>query len=243
MVLLSSLTVAIADTWYLMYGKRSLPTTLPAAFPGLEIRDGVLFPHQSPYIPPSYLISPVLNQLIKLPVLLNHEADSLIVVDTAEIATIAIKIPMALLKSRKMVVHLNDKTTMEFPYELDLFGTRNIKFTSDELLKHLKQYIFGIFMGYFFSAVFHDSIVFLFSIFFLALAAFVFRMDRERLFKEYLKVAVFSISPLIVGGVLAAFSGVKFEWLWHVLIFLSVIVMFRAIVAISNSNIDIGSRI
>jgi hypothetical protein len=237
MVVISSIVGSIADTWYLIYGKTSIPITLSAAFPGLAIHNGVLCPSDSsPYVPPSYLVSPIFNQLLKLPSMLNNEADSLIAIDTAEHSSMQLRIPMIILKARKMVVHLNERNIMEFPYEQILFGAKDFEFTSNQIAKFMKRYSIAIFFAYFFSTAINNCIMFLFSIFFLGFAAFIFRMDRKKKFHEYLKVAVYAISPIILGGMLVSIAGVKFDWIWHILIFLSTIVMFRAIVAISNLN-------
>jgi hypothetical protein len=41
-------------------------------------------------------------------------------------------------------------------------------------------------------------------------------------------MAIFSVTPITIGTILIALSGVKLNWTWHILIFLSTLVMFRA---------------
>ncbi|MBN1575772.1 MAG: DUF1189 family protein [Chitinispirillaceae bacterium] len=232
-----ALITAGADTWYLINGQRGIPRMLAAAFPGMALRDGILQPaKETPYVVPSYLVAPILNQLLGLPAMFNPEAESLVVVDTARRSNVPLKVPVILLKAREAVVVLAAGTTMEFTYENILFGTRDLDFTVDQIGRFLKRHIGTVFFGYFFSTLLHQGVLFLFSIFFLALAAYIFRVERKRTLKEYLKTSTFAISPLAVGSALVAISGVKIEWIWHMLIFLSTIVMFRAIIAISSLN-------
>ncbi|MBN1307496.1 MAG: hypothetical protein JXA18_06240, partial [Chitinispirillaceae bacterium] len=149
---------------------------------------------------------------------------------------IPLKVPAILLKAREVAVTLAAGTTMEFTYENILFGTRDLDFTADQIERFLKRHIGTIFFGYLVSTLLHQGMLFFFSIFFLALAAYIFRVERKRTLKEYLKASSFAISPIAVGSALVAISGVKIEWIWHLLIVLSTVVMFRAIIAISGRN-------
>jgi len=243
LLIASSLLSSISDTWYLLYGKNALPKTLAAAFPELEIQNGTLQPRMgSPYSPPAYLLSPIFNQLLKLPEMLHNEADSLVIIDTASPPVVAMRIPMVLMGLKTVTFFFNEKTKMEFPYEHILSGATDFRFTEEDISRHMTRYIFGIFIGYLFSTLIHNCGMFLFSIFFLSVAAFIFRVDRQRLFRQYLKIAVYAVTPIVVGGVLVSFAGVKIQWVWHVLIFLSTIVMFRAIVALGNERPSSGEN-
>lgn len=237
------MVVAVSDTGYLLFGKNALSRTLPVAFPGLEIQDGKLVPHQgSPYIPPSYLISPVLIQALKLPSVNSTKIDSLIVIDTARPTVITPKVPMIMLKSTEVSLYLSDQYVFAFPYDRLLFGKRDFVVTEENVDWYLKRCSAGILIGYFFSSLLQDGLMLAFSVLFLALAAFVFRMERERKFIDYLKVSLHAITPIIVGGILVAISGVRVDWVWHLFVFLSTIVMFRAIVAVNNGAQANGSR-
>ena len=235
LLVFTALLSAGADTWYLLNGEQRISRMVAAAFPGMAIRDGILHPSmKTPYIPPSYLITPIFNQLLGLPAMFNQEADSLVVVDTAGRSKVPLKVPAIVLKARQAVVVLAGNTVMEFPYENILFGTRDLEFTADQIDRFLKRHIGVIFSGYFVSTLMHHGVLFFFSIFFLALAAYIFRVDQKRTLKEYLKTASFAITPIAVGSALVSISGVKIEWILHILIFLATIVMFRAIVSISG---------
>jgi hypothetical protein len=236
-----SAIISGAKTYYLIDAKRGVPRMLAAAFPGMAIENGILHPTDSqPYVPPSYLITPIFNQLFSLPAMINNEADSLVIVDTTTNARIPSRIPVILLKADKMIVVLNKKRTMEFSYENIMFGKKDLFFTVENIEQFLKSHIWGFFIGYYVSTLMHQGVLIFFSIFFLAFAAYIFRVDRKRSLKENVKTASFAISPIAVGSALIAISGVKVEWTWHILIFLSTIIMFRAIIAMSNAKRKVG---
>lgn len=233
-----SLLISGAHTFYFFNGRNSLPKTLAAAFPGMAIHDGVLHPpSDTSYIPPSYLIASALNQLLYLPVILNEEVDSLVVVDTSNDSVVSRKLPMFHLKAREMVVHLNTDKSMTFSYENIMYGNKDLVFTQEQLGLFFRRHLAGIFFVYFFSTIVHQGVVIFFSIFFLGTAAYIFRLDRRRTFREYLKVSTFAIAPVAVGSALIAFSGVKVGWSWNILILLSTVVMFRAILATGGGKV------
>jgi hypothetical protein len=237
LLIVFSILISAARIFYLFDKEKGLPQTLSRAFPGMAIREGTLYPPSGkPYVPPAYLIVPVLNQLFALPAMLNDEADSLVIVDTSGRSVVSRKLPVVLLKAREMVVHLNPTTTMKFSYENIMFGKKDLIFTPDQIALFLRKHLVGIFFGYFFSAVIHQGVLFFFSIFFLGIAAYIFRLERRWTFREYLKTSTFAISPVAVGSALIAFSGVKVGWSWHVLILLSTIVLFRAILVTGRGS-------
>ncbi|MBN1759732.1 MAG: DUF1189 family protein [Chitinispirillaceae bacterium] len=240
LLLLFGVITSIAYTVYLIGGRQGIPEGLAAAFPGMELRDGILHPPvDTPYYPPSYLIAPLFNQLVELPVLFNSEADSTVLVDTAARSVAPRKVPLVHLKAKTVEMILGDEMTMEFPYEYFLFGTRDLIFTADHIRSFLLQHVGGIFFGYLLSTLIHQFALILFSIFFLSAAAYIFRIDRKRTFREYIKIAGFAVSPIAVGNALVAVSGVKVPWIWNILIFLSTMVMFRAILTISITSRDL----
>jgi hypothetical protein len=232
-----SVVTAIAHTWYLIYGREGIPEGVAAAFPGMELRDGVLHPPtDTPYYPPSYLVAPLFNQLIGLSTMLGSEADSIVLVDTGSGSPTPKKVPLIILRAKTIEVILGAGATMEFTYENVLFGVRNLLFTAERIRAFMVDHIPGIFFGYLLSTFVHLGAFILFCIFFLSVAAYIFRIDRQRTFREYLKTASFAVSPIAVGNALVAVSGVKIAWIWHVLIFLSTVVMFRAILTISLTS-------
>jgi hypothetical protein len=66
------------------------------------------------------------------------------------------------------------------------------------------------------------------SVFFLSIAAYLFSFDKTKKYGYFLKIACFSISPVMIGSALVAVSGVSAEWAWYIFVILSTMLMFRA---------------
>ncbi len=242
-IVLSSILSAGADLWHLINGKEGIPRMVETAFPGMAIRNGVLHTAtERPYIPPSYLIAPILNKLLGLPKIFNSEADSLVVVDTASDLRVPLKIPSIVLRAHNVTVVLPGNKVMEFPYENLFLGEGNLEFTAESIERFLKRYIGAVFFGYCISAFIYYGVLFFFCIFFLAVAAFIFSFDHKRTLEEYLKIASFAVSPIAIGSILESIAGVKTGWMLHFLIILSTIAMFRAIVKLNSRSRNIGEQ-
>jgi hypothetical protein len=236
LILFFSFCIAVANTFYILSKNDGVAAYIADAFPGMKIRNGKLLPPMdTPYVPPAYLITPILNRLNGLPVLLNPEADSMVVVDTAPQLRIKVRVPVIVLTSDRIRV-LFQGTSMEFPYENIMFGKKDLDFTTENLRKFLMKHTLGIFFGYWIPTVVHQGVLIFFCIFFLAFAAYIFRLERQRKFREYVRISSFAITPIALGSALVAAAGVKLSWAWHVLVLLSTVVMFRAMLAITVSN-------
>lgn len=236
LIVFFSFCIAVANTFYILSKNDGVAACIADAFPGMKIRNGKLLPPMdTPYVPPAYLITPILNRLNGLPILLNPEADSMVVVDTASQLRLKVKVPVIVLTSDRVRV-LFQGTSMEFPYENIMFGRKDLDFTRENLRKFLLKHTIGIFFGYLIPTIVHQGVLIFFCIFFLAFAAYIFRLERQRKFREYLRISSFAITPIALGSALVAAAGVKLSWAWHVLILLSTVVMFRAMLAITVSN-------
>jgi len=236
-IVFTAFITGLAKTYYFVDLKWGIPARIELAFKGMEIRNGFLNPNrETPYYPPSYHIAPLLNQIFSIPHFFDSIPDSFIVVDTGKQAWVPGHEPFMILRSAHVELHPNPKSTFKFPYTLLLGGGKDLIFTAEHVRAFLMRNIIGItFNSIIWSGIVYSGMV-LFSIFFLALAAYIFRVDRGRNWFQYVRLACFASSPITIGSMLIALSGVKLPWTWHVLIFLSTIVMFRAILA-TNSKL------
>lgn len=219
---------SIANTLHLFIGKNNIPSMIAEVFKGISIKDGKLYSsRENPYVPPSYALTPILNKIFGLPELLNHEAESLIVIDTSLLESTSLKIPTIVLSKEKITIFLKKNIAMDFFY--NNLGVKNLIFSKEEINNFLKNNIMIIFLLYFFSVLFNYLAVISFCVWILAFSAFVFRIDRNKKIKDYLKIAIFAVSPVPVGATLFAIAGVKKDWMWHILILFSTIIMFRGV--------------
>ena len=237
-----SFFIAASNVQHLVSKKDGVPKDLAEAFPGMVIRDGILHPPtDTPYVPPVYLMLSIFrkmagNQLFALPQVMNFEADSMVIVDTAKVARFRLKAPVMVLKSDRVAVVLDTIRKMDFPYDWLMNGEQNLDFTVEGVHSFLMRKVLNWFFGYFILAVFVQSGKFFASIFFLAFAAYIFRLERQRTLKDFLRISSFAISPIALGSALVAIANVNIIWTSHVMILLSTIVMFRAILAVTISN-------
>ena len=232
LLLFTTILTGASQTYYLLDSERGIPGRLEAAFPNTQIKDGVLQSENTePYVPPSYLILPVLDQLFGVPHVFDTDSDSILIVDTDQSHNYSLKVPVILMKSDRLVFLLNAKTSFAVPYRDLLLGQKDLKFTASDIRAFLFGNLFSIFMYCVFSSLVQSLFLLTFSVLFLAVAAYFFRVEKGRSIVHYIKAACFAVSPISVGSVIIGLSGVKLSWTWHILIFISTIVMFRAMVA------------
>lgn len=231
LVFFTAFVSGIAQTYYLFDKKTAFPEQIEAVFKGIEIKNGIL----SSSMPTPYY--PALNQYFE------NGSDSTVVIDTAIGKSYLNRAPIMIMQSNRIVFAFTPKKAIQIPYKTFL-GVENFKFTADYirafLARNFIQFLFYIWI----ISLAQNAIFLAFSVLFLTLAAFIFRIEKRYSLKDYLKVACFAVSAVSIGTILVAISGVKFQWTWHLFIFISTIIMFRAIVATTrNSNDDSGDKI
>lgn len=235
LVLISALG-ALAQCYYLIDSSRGIPARVESAFKGMEIKNGILDPKaQTPIVPATYLVMPVLDQLSGFQNYFSSDNDSMVVIDTAKTRNYVVKVPAVLLAKEKIVFIFNKTSNFEIPYKALLFGEESLKLTAVDVKQFLDKKWGMIFFSMFVVGLFQNTITLFFSIFFLAVAAFFFRLEKGSTFNRFLRAACFSITPMAIGSVLIAISGVKIIWGWHLMIFICTVVLFRGLVAIGNS--------
>ena len=173
LVLFTAILTGAAQTWYLFDNERGIPVRLEKAFPQTEIRDGVLYSKEPvPYVPPSYLIVPVLDQLFGVPHIFETDSDSVLIVDTEQKHNYSFKVPVILMKSDRVVFLLNANTSFAVTYRDLLLGQKDLKFTIEGIRAFLVSNLLSVFMYCFFSSLLQNSFLLIFSVLFLAIAAY-----------------------------------------------------------------------
>jgi hypothetical protein len=228
-ILFTALVAAAAQVYYLTDPQRGIANNVAKVFDGMEIRKGILYPgREVPYVPPSGYAIPILEQFAGFPLFLGNTEDSIFIIDTSKYINYSIRPPVFLLRADRLEIVVNKNWIMNAPYTKLLPNTDQIIFSKQFITEYIRKYSLFFLMQLFLPNLFMFLVLLLFSVIFLSMAAFFFRVDRARSFKQHLRVAFFAVTPITVGSVLTAISGVKLSWTWHVLIFLSTIVMFRA---------------
>jgi len=237
LLIFSALIISAAQLYYLFDEQRGLASPMEAAFHGMEIIDGKLDPGvQTPYILPNYLIFPVLQNAFGIENAFATDSDSMFIVDTASQIQYSLKVPVILMKKDEIVFLFNSMMSFPAKYSDLLGGEKDFKFDKESINSFLRKNRLGLLQLFFFKNFTTNFFTLIFSIILLGGAAFIFRVEKRFVFTMYLKTAVFAVTPILVGNILIALSGVQLAWPWHVLIFISTVVMFRALVAMGTSS-------
>jgi hypothetical protein len=162
--------------------------------------------------------------------------DSFCVVDTGGAVTPAKgSSVMILMKRGHMELYPNTGVSWKIPYA-QFTGKGRIVFTREHLRAFCLKNITA--MGLYFMA--QDgavaAMVFFATVFFIALAAYIFRFEKSASYGRYLKLAAFASTPVFLGTCLNAIAGARVPWVWHLCAFLSTLVMFRAVKTVSGAS-------
>jgi hypothetical protein len=235
--LFTAFIAAAAQVYYLTDPQLGVVDDIVRVFGGMELKKGVLYPgRELPYIPSLRSVEPILEQFIMGFPLLGRASDTLFIVDTNSHSNYSIKVPVFVLKADHVELVANNKKIMSRPYSNFLPNIDSITFTKQAITEYIHENSLDFLMIFFALKLFMTLLLLSFSIIFLSIAAFFFRVDRTRVFLEHFKVAIFAVTPITVGSVLISISGVKVNWMWNILVFLSTIVMFRAMLASGADN-------
>ncbi|KMQ51692.1 hypothetical protein CHISP_1449 [Chitinispirillum alkaliphilum] len=235
--ILSVLVSGIFKTYYIIDAERGISKPLAIMFSGMEIKEGVLIPNRPvPYVPPRNLVRIVYDRTVGLNFMGANFPDTFLVVDTENTSWEGNRKPSILMNKNSVVFMPYTESQIEFPYELIMNGVENFSFEPEETRSLLTGKIRVLFFNQVILSGVFSLIMIITSVFFLGIAAFLFRLDKSRALRGYLKIACYACSPVVVGNIMMVASGVKIDWVWHVFIFISSIIMFRAMVAIQRTE-------
>ncbi len=240
---LSVLISTVFKVYYILDDDRGVAQPLSVIFSDMEIRNGELIPNRSlPYVPPANLISEVLERMAGFNGLAPAVGDTFLVVDTLVHNWEGKRRPSVVMGSHHLTLQPSTDFERRIAYETLAGDTEHFIFNQSMLQKLLLEIIPILFFNALIWCMVFTFMIMVTSIFFLGLAAYLFRFDRARSLWQFFKIACFASSPVVLGNTIVSISGVKIDLLWHVFIFISSIVMFRAITAtqikLKNSEKD-----
>jgi len=228
LLVLTAFISGVSKTYYLLHGERGVTPAVSVMFDKFEIRDGRLKTggREAPFEMPKELTGAVLDNFVGFRVF-ERVPDNFLVVDTrnpvpaddnrmAGAAKILLKDTSVLFKDMRI----------EIPYER-LVG-KNFEFSAASVQGFLHRNMLSFVLNFFILSFVFTMFTVMMSVFFLSAAAYLFSFNRTKKFGYFIKVACFSISPVMIGSALVAVSGVKAEWAWYIFIILSTMLMFRA---------------
>lgn len=224
------IVTGIAHTFYLLHPQRGISSKIEDVFSGMEIIDSILYPNrETPFYPPTYQMNLIWEQFTGNAQVLDNNTDSMLVIDTSKGNRFNGKVPYIF--NKKEIVFSYNNVAFNIPYGNLLHNVKHFRFTSEEIRQSMSRNMEFILTFCLTMSLFNNFFLLIFSIFFLGTAAYIFRVEGGYRFFFYLRTACFSVTPIAVGTILIGLSGVRLSWTWHLLIFISTIVMFRAIIA------------
>lgn len=235
--LLTSVLAGGAKVYYFLDRDKGIVRPLTSLLKGMEIKDGKLDPKlQTPYIPPKHISLMFIERLIEnSSSIVNRVGDTLVVIDTTPKAAMSEKGPLMLFRHNDIVFWAGGGLDIKIPYK-KILGNEYLYIEENSVYKFLRQNFLPLFFIAFLNQYFEMMVIVFLSSLFLAVAAFMFRYEKNQPFGRFLKIALFASTPIAYGIMVIALSGAVVPWMWHLLIFLSTIVMFRGVMTANKSN-------
>jgi len=239
MLIFTALILCATRTYYLLHSERGIAPLIGVMFGDMEIRDGHLKTElEQPYEVPGDALAVLMNRLVGQSRFFERVPDNFMVVDTRRSTLTATGDGAA---SPKVVLGESSvafpEMRMEMPYNTIVAGG-NFEFSAASVQAFLDRHTVSFLLHFFLMGLFFGTFTILLSVFFLSLAAYVFRSERAKGYPHYVRLACYAVTPVMLGSALVAASGVSAEWTWHVFIILSTLLMFRAMVSTSDKAPD-----
>ena len=231
-----TLLASAAGGW--RYAQRMMdPSTgiaaiLPRLLPGMEMNNGRLDPKRpTPFVLDSRYVA-ALGDLISAETVEGTQyPDSFIVVDTSTgMESMPARMGARIvLTSDDFVLNLYPFKPRRIPYRALLPEEHSVVFTEDGVARLLKGRFGQIALYGMLQIAVSTGFNVLFTVFFLAFAAYIFNSQRRCRYAACLTMAFFAVSPLPILRLLAAVADVRFAWIWQAGIIASTVVMFRGV--------------
>jgi len=239
LLLLTSFVTVIAQWWHQIESGDGIPNAVELALSGMEIKDGLLDPHvQTPFVPSLQSSWPLMSAVFFQNGMIQA-TDTLLFIDTSASQTFNLNAPYFALGKDRIHFNYDDKYfKASISYVKLLNGKKDLKFTASEIrgLLTSPSFLPTIIISMYATTLFQSGLTIFFSIIFLAVAAYIFRIDRLTGFNVFLRASTFAITPMALGLMLIEVAGVHAIWGWHLLIFISTIVLFRGVMAIGKAS-------
>lgn len=209
----------------------SLPRVLGHVLEGLSLREGTLVSEkEAPYSPPSVYVVELFSLLQHIPASSLGYHDSLIVVDTnPERSLSAYPHSWILLTKRSVQIRANEDHSFTFPFEMFGVTESAVTFTVEAISDYLERNGMLLFAGTLFMGLIWSLEDLVPGFLFLVISVFIFSFGRSTAASRPVRTAVFGVTPIAVLGALTSLSGARFFWIWQVSLFLSTVVVFRAV--------------
>jgi hypothetical protein len=242
LILIASGISAIAHTCHVFSASKGAAVTIAEAFNGITIKDGRLMSNRPlPFEIPSQDLAVIYSRLINIPATLDTLQLPRVIVDTSSNPPIR-TIPSIILRSQDAAFYTAPGGPQVVPYyKKSWYGPANLQFTEPGIRKLLMRVIAWLFTVNLVWDGLCCAGLTLFCICMFTVAAYIFRTERSRQIAYYFGIAGFAITPIPVGMVIIALASVTIPGTWQFLVIMSVVVMFRALIATMKTAKDADS--
>ncbi|MFW6221601.1 MAG: DUF1189 family protein [Fibrobacterota bacterium] len=230
LIILTALVEGAVHTWQAFDTETGLPYLFSRVLQGVSLRNGELVSETDDlYTPPGNYVRDLVAFLGAVPMEYVNVGDSSLVVDTRAQSRKGPNPNRNTIRlMRRRVEFSNGAGTIPIEYT-DLFGDKGqIYFTSEEIESFLESNIVAVSFFFIISHMLKSGRDILFALFFLAIAAYIFRNGRRDLVYS-VKIASFAISSIAVANILEALSMTSMAWTGQAALIISSVVLFRAI--------------
>lgn len=231
LLIFTSLLSGLAKAYYLVHPQRGVSAQVETLLDGIEIKNGRLdVKRDVPYVAPRAMAVSVMDRLVGFSNFFQEVPDTFLVVDTRAVDEWSSKPKPQILLKTSAVVFDWGILKKEMPYETILGSRKDFSFSAASVREFLLSRYYQLLGSFIYLNLLFESSMILLTVFFLSISAFLFRADKIKGIGYFIKIACFSITPVLVGTSLVALSGVRADWTLHIFIIISTIVMFRAMV-------------
>jgi hypothetical protein len=239
LLLFTTVITGMAHTLYLFDASRGIAQPIEAALGGMEIKNGELYPNRPlPCELQPMAMAALFSRLFGSPA----DVVPVVTVDTLVTpARPATPVPgdassRIILQSKGISLCLPSAPPFLFSYKNILLGSDTFVFSAAEIEHFLLKNVLAFFAFYFFFDGLRCAGLVFFSICILALAPYIFRIERDRKITHFLSIAGFASSPIPIGFMFIALSGAAVPSAWEFLIIAATLVMFRAMMSVMGAS-------
>jgi len=222
-----------------------LPAALPAAFPNMKIVAGKMEPGQAvPYTVGEMKISYLAELLSFSPPSNEAFPDSIVVVDTVLPKTVIVAENAIRLHagSDRLRLFFGKESAFDLPYRSLVSEGETVEMTPSGIADYMSRHVLAILFNLALQHAFTTGFSLLATVILLSFLAYIARNHLTRSLSVCVRFAIYAYTPVALGSVLVALSGVRFGWIWQTSVIVSMFLIFRSTSYILRKNMPMNKK-
>jgi hypothetical protein len=206
-----------------------LPAVLPAVIPG-GFEQGRLVVHEpQPHIPNNIFLTRLMALVSYQDIGAMAVPDSFLVIDTRQSSRVPIGGQTAIVLGADSMHIAFGAKPMSISYQLLGMRDASAELNAQTVRRAMTGNWLNIVSGLVVSHMASNAGNLLMAMLFIGFAAFIFKRGTVRRVRDSLKIAAYAITPFPLISIAGAAAGVRAQWLWHLSLFFSLILVFRGV--------------